>query len=203
MRFLLLFALVALAACADAPAPTEGDDTLATSAAEVPIDTSATPLSMRGVIEGASVVAVLEPTEGNDVRGRVAFIEIEDGIRIVAEISGLDAGLHGFHVHETGDCSAPDASSAGGHFAPGGTPHGAPDAPPAERHAGDLGNLEAVADGTARYERVDSAIRLAGPNSIVGKAVVVHAGEDDLTSQPSGDAGSRVACGVIERMNGG
>jgi len=142
--------------------------------------------------------AELKPTEGHKASGTVSFTTQDGAVAIVADLEGLEPGKHGFHVHETGDCSAPDASSAGGHFNPAGSSHGAPDNPPAQRHVGDLGNLEADADGMAHYERVDQVVTLEGPESIVGKAVVVHAGADDLTSQPSGNAGPRAACGVIE-----
>ena len=147
--------------------------------------------------------AVLQPTEGNTATGTVTFTQVDDGVQIMAAVTNAEPeGQHGFHVHENGDCSAPDASSAGGHFAPEGSPHGAPTDPADQRHVGDLGNLEVGADGTGSYERVDEQISLNGPNSIVGKAVVLHQGEDDLESQPSGDAGSRIACGVIEMAEG-
>jgi len=142
-----------------------------------------------------AAVALLHPTEGNSVRGTVTFTEVADGIRIVADVEGLDPGKHGFHIHEFGDCSAPDAASAGGHFNPDGMPHGAPD--DMERHVGDLGNLVADEEGKAHYERTDSFISFGGDHSIIGSAVVIHSGEDDFTSQPSGAAGPRVACGVI------
>ena len=196
--FLLLasFALFATA-CSDADAPgTTAPDTLATP---LPAET---PAAVDGDLTTREAVAVLNPTEGNDVRGQVTFTATGGGVRVVAEIEGLGAGTHGFHVHEFGDCSAPDASSAGGHFNPQNAPHGAPDAPAAERHAGDLGNIEADADGTARYDRTDAVLSLSGPNSVIGKAVVVHAQRDDLTSQPTGDAGDRLACGVIEAADG-
>lgn len=145
----------------------------------------------------SSLKADLEPTQGHDVRGTVLFEPAEGGVRVRADVRGLGGGRHGFHVHEVGDCSAPDASSAGGHFNPTGALHGAPDAK--ARHAGDLGNLEASTDGVARYERIDPMLALSGPDSILGRSVVVHAGSDDLTSQPSGAAGPRVACGVIAK----
>jgi Cu-Zn family superoxide dismutase len=140
-------------------------------------------------------VAVLHPTEGNEVRGIVWFTKEEGGVRVVAEIEGLTPGKHGFHLHAYGDCSSPDGKSAGGHFNPEGKNHGSPD--DAERHVGDLGNLEADESGKARYDRVDSHLSLAGPNSIIGRGVIVHAQADDLTSQPTGAAGARMACGVI------
>jgi Cu-Zn family superoxide dismutase len=98
-------------------------------------------------------------------------------------------------VHELGDCTAPDGTSAGGHFNPEGMPHGAP--ADAQRHVGDLGNLTADDSGMAHYERTDDVIALSGDHSIVGRGIIVHAGADDLTSQPTGAAGARVACGVI------
>lgn len=202
LRILAFALLLPLAACADQPEPATGGDTLSTLTPGADLDTTSTPMSARGVIEMPEALAELTPTEGNDVRGEVTFAQIEDGVLIVAEASGLTAGLHGFHIHETGDCSAPDATSAGGHFNPGGTPHGAPDASGSERHVGDLGNIEASIDGTARYERVDAVISLGGPNSIIGKAVIIHAGEDDYTSQPTGEAGGRLACGIIVSMEG-
>ena len=144
-------------------------------------------------------VVLLEPTQNHRVRGMVSFTATESGVRIVADVEGLTPGKHGFHIHEKGDCSAPDASSAGGHFNPTNLHHGAPDVE--DRHLGDLGNLEADSKGYAHYDRIDKVIVLHGANSIVGKAVIVHEKEDDLTSQPVGNAGGRVACGVIEVAN--
>lgn len=142
-------------------------------------------------------VAELEPTEGNEARGTVTFTQVEEGIFVVAELTGLSGpGERGFHIHEHGDCSAPDATSAGGHFNPEDKPHGAPDQP--ERHVGDLGNLTVDDEGKAEAQFVDPHLSFTGPHSILGRAVIVHAGEDDLETQPTGDAGARVACGVIE-----
>ena len=140
-------------------------------------------------------VAVLSPTKGSTVSGTVTFTKVQTGVKIVADVSGLTPGLHGFHVHEFGDCSAPDASSAGGHFNPTQTHHGAPDMP--FRHVGDFGNLLADASGKAHYERVDTIIVLNGGNSVIGHALIVHEKVDDLQTQPAGNAGGRVACGVI------
>lgn len=145
----------------------------------------------------ANALARLRPTAGNSVQGTVVFIREPEGVRVVGELTGLSPGQHGFHVHEKGDCSAPDATSAGGHFNPTGAPHGAPT--DARRHVGDFGNITANEQGVARFERVDKLIKLDGPQSIIGKAVIVHAQADDLKSQPAGNAGPRVACGVIEK----
>lgn len=149
-------------------------------------------------LDPAKAVAHLEPTRGNQATGTVTFTSRDGAIHIVAEIQGLSPGRHGIHIHEKGDCSAPDATSAGGHFNPGNSPHGAPDDPPGKRHVGDLGNLTADSTGKARYERMDRIIAFSGANSIIGKAVIVHAQADDLKSQPTGNAGPRLACGVIQ-----
>lgn len=146
--------------------------------------------------------ATLTPTEGNAASGTVMFTEMDDGLLVEATVTGLTEGLHGFHVHENGDCGD-NGQAAGGHFAPGDDPHGAPTDPDSLRHVGDLGNLEAGAEGTATYSRVDPLAALEGPNSIVGKAVIVHADEDDLTSQPTGNAGGRVACGIVTLVGEG
>jgi len=143
-------------------------------------------------------IAVLHPTAGNKVSGTVKFTEVADGVQVHAELAGLTAGDHGFHVHEFGDCSAPDASSAGAHFNPTNKPHAGPDAP--ERHVGDMGNVEADASGKAKLEYVDHQISLTNDQqSVIGRSVVVHIKRDDLKSQPTGDSGARVACGVIGR----
>jgi len=144
--------------------------------------------------------AVINPTKDQHVSGKVVFEEIGNGkVSITADIEGLTPGLHGFHVHEKGDCSAHDASSAGGHFNPTNKKHGGP--ADSERHVGDLGNLEADQDGKARYEFIDEVITLNGENSIVGKSIVIHADPDDLTTQPTGNSGARIGCGVIQPSN--
>jgi Cu-Zn family superoxide dismutase len=142
-----------------------------------------------------SAVAVLSPTEGHEVYGIITFTQDTNGVRVSADIHGLTPGKHGFHIHQYGDCSAPDGTSAGGHFSPMGMKHGAPT--DAERHEGDLGNITADSAGVAAYDWVDSRLSFTGPYSIIGRGVIVHADEDDLTSQPTGAAGGRVACGVI------
>jgi Cu-Zn family superoxide dismutase len=143
-----------------------------------------------------NAIAVLHPTEGSKVSGKVTFSATADGVRVEAEIKGLTPGKHGFHVHELGDCSSADGNSAGAHFNPTNEPHGAPTAK--ERHDGDMGNIEADASGVAKLSYVDQELSLApGERSIIGRAVIVHTKADDLKSQPTGDAGGRVACGVI------
>src|SRR3954469_9848672 len=140
-------------------------------------------------------IAVIHPTQGNNVIGIVTFTQTGSEVKVVADFSGLTPGKHGFHVHEFGDCSSTDGSAAGGHFNPGKHQHGAPDA--TDRHAGDLGNIEADASGKAHLELTDKVMKLSGNDSILGHAVIVHEKGDDLKTQPTGDAGGRLACGVI------
>lgn len=140
--------------------------------------------------------AILVPTSGNDVQGVVTFTPSANGMIVHADVTGLTPGAHGFHVHETGDCSAPDATSAGGHFNPTEHHHGAP--ADEHRHAGDMGNIIADETGHGVLEWTDPNMKVTGDNSIIGRAVIVHADEDDYSTQPTGNAGARVACGVIE-----
>ena len=148
-----------------------------------------------GAQEPTKEIAVLHPTAGSNVSGTVTFTKGPDNIQVVADLTGLTPGKHGFHVHEFGDCSSPDGNSAGGHFNPTHKQHGAPDA--ADRHAGDLGNIEADASGKAHLDWKDKVMKLSGPDSIVGRSVIVHVQEDDLKTQPTGNSGGRLACGVI------
>lgn len=147
-----------------------------------------------------SLIAVLEPTEGNDVEGHVTFTKSGDGVTIEAKVGGLEPNSrHGFHIHEFGDISAADGTSAGGHFNPEGHDHGLPDEEP--RHAGDLGNLEADEDGMATMSRtVDDITLTEGANAVLGRGVVVHAKPDD-GGQPTGNAGPRIAVGTIGIRN--
>lgn len=137
----------------------------------------------------------LEPKSASTVAGTLHFEEVGDGVKITGEIKNLTPGNHGFHIHEKGDCSSADAASAGGHFNPENAAHGAPDA--AAHHAGDFGNLVADEHGVAKVDMLEKGRTLQGANSLTGHAVVVHGGADDLTSQPAGNSGPRVACGVI------
>ncbi|HHL72299.1 MAG TPA: superoxide dismutase family protein [Bacteroidetes bacterium] len=150
------------------------------------------------VVAGPQVehaIVVLNATEGNTVSGVVEFRQTEGGVRVSGEINGLPAGEHGFHVHQYGDCSGSDGKTAGGHFNPEGMEHGGPAAE--KRHIGDLGNITADEAGIAKIDFVDKKLSLNGPNSIIGRGVIVHEKADDMTSQPTGAAGARLACGVI------
>ena len=142
-----------------------------------------------------NAIAVLYATEGNNVSGTITFTKVEGGIKVVASVSGLTEGKHGFHIHQFGDCSGVDGITAGGHFNPTAMKHSAPT--DSIRHVGDIGNIVADADGKATLEWVGSHMTFEGASSSIGRGVIIHAGEDDLTSQPTGAAGARVACGVI------
>lgn len=146
--------------------------------------------------QGASVQ--LAPTQGNAVTGSLALAESPQGVRITGAIQGLKPDSeHGFHIHEKGDCSAPDASSAGGHFNPTQDPHGNPESE--AHHAGDMINIRADSEGVAQVDATTEGTTMQGgqPTDVLGKAIVVHQKPDDYTSQPAGDSGDRIACGVI------
>jgi superoxide dismutase, Cu-Zn family len=140
-------------------------------------------------------IAVLHGLGESHVKGTVTFTQKEGLVEIAGEITGLTPGEHAFHVHEFGDCSAPDGMSAGPHFTPDMKPHGGPESE--ERHVGDLGNLTADENGKATVKLDDKVIQLQGPHSIIGRSLIVHAQKDDLKSQPAGNAGGRIACAVI------
>ncbi len=143
----------------------------------------------------ATALVDLFPTEGSEANGSITFEETNGRVKIIVEMSGLAPGKHGIHIHEIGDCSSPDASSTQAHWNPGNTQHGAPDSP--THHAGDLGNIEADAEGNASFQMtVDFFTLSEGPNSILGKAVVVETDEDNF--DPSRSDGAGLACGVIE-----
>lgn len=148
---------------------------------------------------GAMAEAKVVAKSDSKVEGVVHFTLKGEMVSVHAKLTGLEPGEHGFHVHEKGDCSSADGKSAGGHFNPHSVDHAGPDAE--THHAGDLGNITANAEGVAELsvELPASFISLApdAANNIVGRAVVVHGGADDLKSQPSGAAGPRVGCGVI------
>lgn len=141
--------------------------------------------------------AIIAPLHDSRAVGVVTFIATEQGVRVIADVEGLTPGKHGFHVHEYGVCQV-DGASAGAHFNPTKAKHGAPDS--ADRHAGDLGNLIADELGHAHYDRVDTQLALSGAKSIVGKSVIIHEKDDDSITQPSGNAGGRKACGIIEKV---
>lgn len=137
----------------------------------------------------------LKPTKASKVEGNVTFVQTMEGVEINGIIRNLTPGQHALHVHEKGDCSAPDASSAGEHFNPDNAPHGGLFAKP--KHAGDFGNITADHTGVAVFSIFDKELKLEGEKSISGRSLIVHAKADDMKSQPSGNSGDRLACGVI------
>lgn len=142
------------------------------------------------------LIAIIHPVGESGVNGSVSFEKASGGVKVTAQVSGLEPNTkHGFHIHEFGDLGSADASSAGGHFNPGGHDHALPEKD--MRHAGDLGNLEADGEGNATLEITVDNIKLgAGPQGILGRGVIIHAKEDD-GGQPTGNAGDRIAAGVI------
>ena len=145
-----------------------------------------------------AAVASLEPTKGSTAKGTVTFTQAGDVVRVNANLSGLKPDAeHGFHVHEKGDCSSGDGMSAGGHYNPAGKPHGPQSA---EHHAGDMPSLRADANGnaTATFELKGVSIG-GGDADLVGRGLIVHRDPDDYTTQPTGNSGPRVACGVIRK----
>jgi Cu-Zn family superoxide dismutase len=136
-------------------------------------------------------MCVLMPTEGNKTRGVLTLMQGDGFVQITGKVEGLETGMHGFHIHEFGDLSSADGKAAGDHFNPTGHKHGGPDSK--QRHAGDLGNINAKA-GAADVMIKAEGLKL---HFIIGRSLVVHAKADDFKTQPSGDSGDRIAVGVI------
>ncbi len=151
------------------------------------------------IYQDSSALAVLSPTQGNSVHGTVTFVRTSGVALVNVNMTGFKPNsMHGLHIHESGDCTARDGSSAGGHFNPTSSGHGGPDS--ASRHSGDLGNITADSKGKIYASfKVGEVAFGTGQDSIIGRGLVVHAGPDDLTSQPAGNSGARVACGLITR----
>ncbi len=154
--------------------------------------------SSANAAEGPQARATIEPKSGSTVSGTATFTELgSGGVRVRVHIENAPPGTHGLHLHEKGDCSDPEAKSAGGHFNPGQMPHAGPK--DEKRHAGDLGNIEIGANGKGDLDvRSDLLTVRPGPNSVAGRSVVFHEKADDLTTQPTGNAGGRLGCGVIQ-----
>ena len=148
--------------------------------------------------EGPQAKATIEARSDSTVTGTATFTELSTGgVRVHVHIEKALPGTHGLHIHEKGDCSDPKAASAGGHFNPGGMPHSGP--MDMKRHAGDLGNIEIKANGSGDLDITSDLLTVKpGPNSVVGRAVVFHEKADDLKTQPTGNAGGRLGCGVIQ-----
>ncbi|HSL83083.1 MAG TPA: superoxide dismutase family protein [Thermoanaerobaculia bacterium] len=191
---LSLFALVLALGCAPAEEPAEEEALGEVEEVEAPAETTIQ-------TEATTATAILATADGTEV-GTVTFTETPAGVQVSADFHDVaEDGLHGFHVHEIGECSPPDFTSAGGHFNPENVDHACP--PTTPRHAGDFGNVS-ITGGTGLLDLTTDLITVApGPTSVVGKAVMLHAHQDDCTSQPTGDAGGRYACGVVEIEGGG
>jgi Cu-Zn family superoxide dismutase len=140
-----------------------------------------------------SAVVKIEPLRGSRVNGTMTLEQTGSSVTINGTVNGLTPGKHGFHVHEGRSCS-----NRGGHFTTGNVPHGAPNTADDKHHVGDLGNVVVSDDGTARFSGVIKNVTLTGPNAIDGRVLVVHQGEDDTVSQPSGKSGEQIGCGVIK-----
>jgi Cu-Zn family superoxide dismutase len=149
--------------------------------------------------DGAKATAQLQPTKGNTASGTVTFTQRGSKVLAEVKVSGLSPGAeHGFHIHEKGDCSSGDGMSTGGHFNPLGKPHAHFNT--TDRHAGDMPALKADASGNASVTvELDVITVTDGPTSVVGRGLIVHAQPDDYKTQPTGNAGARIACGVIQK----
>lgn len=146
---------------------------------------------------GPKATAAIGGRSGSTLSGSATFSQRGGVVHLVVDVTGAPEGVHAVHLHEKGDCSAPDATSAGGHFNPGHMNHGAPDAP--QHHAGDFGNMTVGANGHGHLELDSTMLTIApGDNSVVGRGIVIHAKADDMTTQPTGNAGARIGCGVVK-----
>jgi len=183
-----MLATLALSACATAPSQSPAKPRPAHDSAVLTAPAASTIPAAVAHVAGAS---------GSLVSGSLSLVALHGGVRIAGELGGLSPGSHGFHIHEAGDCSAADAASAGGHFNPTGSAHGR--AGTAAHHAGDIDNIVADASGVAHVDVQLRGVSLGGNagTDIVGRALVVHAAPDDYQSQPAGNSGTRIGCGVI------
>ena len=165
-------------------------------AAEAPAAETAAPAAEAAPAAPRTIEVKLEPKSNSKLVGSATLTETEGGVRVVLKVEGISPGDHGAHVHEKGDCSAPDGASAGGHFNPSGHQHGLPAVE--QRHLGDLGNVTIGKDGKGTQDITVPGANLKpnDPNSYVGKAIIVHEKKDD-GGQPTGNAGGRIGCGVI------
>ncbi|ASR43121.1 hypothetical protein BEN78_06725 [Xanthomonas citri pv. mangiferaeindicae] len=189
---------LALSACGNSSTTDNEDAAAEADRAAAPASGQASAPAAETAAAGASASAELAPTQGHETAGTLRFAMVDGRIQVTGTVNGLPpGGTHGFHVHEHGDCSAPDGTSAGGHFNPASSDHGR--VGHGAHHVGDSDNIVAGTDGTASVDGWLEGATLGdgAPTDIVGKAVIVHANADDYVTQPTGNAGDRLACGVI------
>jgi Cu-Zn family superoxide dismutase len=195
---LFLASALALSACKQGAEPAA---TPADTASDTPVAAPAADPAAPPAMDAAVAIADLQPTKDSTVKGSIRFTVVDGRLHASGDISGLKPGSeHGFHIHEKGDCSAPDGTSAGGHFNPGDAQHGSIDA--AAHHGGDMPNIVADAQGNAHVDGPVSSNVNAGKGDgfdIIGRGLIVHADPDDYHSQPTGNAGARLACAVIAK----
>ena len=196
---LFLASALALTACNKGAEPDAAPaDTVASPAATAPVADPAAPPEMTKPI----ATAQLQPTKDSTVAGTINFSLVDGQLRASGDITGLKPDSeHGFHIHEKGDCSAPDGTSAGGHFNPGSSEHGSISA--AMHHGGDMPNIKADAQGNAHIDGpVASNVNVGVGDGfdIVGRGLIIHADPDDYKTQPTGNAGARLACAVIAKV---
>jgi len=198
---LFLASVLALGACKQGAEPGAAAADPAHAAASAPAPMAAADPAAPPAMDAAVATAELQPTQGSTVKGSIRFMVMDGRLHASGDISGLAPGsAHGFHIHEKGDCSAPDGSSAGGHFNPASAEHGSIDA--AAHHGGDMPNIVADAQGNAHVDGPVSSNVNAGKGDafdIIGRGLIVHADPDDYKSQPTGNAGARLACAVISK----
>ena len=196
-----LFAAVAalgLSACN----PPSSDPVNANPATDdaAPAATETAPADASAPAQDATAMAELAPTQGNETRGSISFKVVDGRVHVTGQVTGLKPGReHGFHNHEKGDCSAPDGNSAGGHFNPATQDHGSVTSDP--HHGGDMPNITADDKGVATVDApVSTNVNIGKGDDfdIIGRGLIVHADPDDYTTQPTGNAGARLACAVIK-----
>jgi Cu-Zn family superoxide dismutase len=143
-----------------------------------------------------AATATIEPRSNSAISGTATFEQVDNKVKVVVEVSGAAPGQHGLHIHEKGDCTDPAGKSAGDHFNPSKMQHGSPDNP--VHHAGDFGSITVGDDGKGRLELVTDRLTIAsGDNAVIGRAIILHEKVDDTVTQPSGNSGARIGCGVI------
>lgn len=182
------------AASPEAPSP---EALSATSGSEAAVGEVSAEAAPTGSESARTVEVTLESKSGSSLAGNATLTETAEGVKVELTVQNVKPGEHGAHVHEKGDCSAPDGTSAGEHFNPTSHPHSLPTSN--SRHLGDLGNIAVAADGSGKIEVLATGANLkeGDPNSFLGKAIIVHEKKDD-GGQPSGNSGGRIGCGVIK-----